>query len=123
MPRCIELMEDALASLSRGQVALPLRPVIRIPDSQNAFAVMPAYSGALEAIGAKLISVFPENHGTELESHQGAVVLFDGKRGSPMAVMDAASITAIRTAAVSGVATRLLAQEGAATLAILGAGV
>ena len=123
MEKCIELMAEALGSLSRGEVVLPLRPVIRIPDSPNAFAVMPAYSGALNAIGAKLISVFPGNHGTALDSHQGCVVLFDGKTGSPMAVMDAASITAIRTAAVSGVATKLLARKGASTLAILGAGV
>jgi len=123
MPKCIELMESALASLSRGEVILPLRPVIRIPDSQNAFAVMPTYSAALKASGAKLITVYPANHGTPLDSHQGAVLLFDGENGRLLAMMDAASITAIRTAAVSGVATRLLARENAQTLAILGAGV
>jgi ornithine cyclodeaminase len=84
---------------------------------------MPAHSRALGAIGAKLISVFPGNHGTEVDSHQGIVVLFDGQNGSPLAIMDAASITAIRTAAVSGVATRLLARRDARTLAILGSGV
>ncbi len=123
MPRCIELMEAALASLSRGEVIQPLRPVIRIPDSPNAFAVMPTYSAALRASGAKLITVYPDNHGTALESHQGIVTLFDGMNGSLLAIMDAASITAIRTAAVSAVATRLLARERADTLAILGAGV
>lgn len=123
MQRCIELMERALASLSRGEVILPLRPVLRVPDSPNAFALMPAYSKSLKAIGAKLITVYPGNHGTELDSHQGAVLLFDADRGNLLAMMDAASITAIRTAAVSGVATRLLAREDAATLAILGAGV
>lgn len=123
MPTCIELMAAALASLSRGEVTLPLRPVIRIPDSPNAFAVMPAHSASLRATGAKLISVFPGNHGTALDSHQGVVALFDGETGSVLAMMDAASITAIRTAAVSGVATRLLARENAATLVILGAGV
>lgn len=123
MPKCIDLMADALASLARGEVVLPLRPVLRIPDSPNYFAVMPAYSAALKAIGAKLISGYPGNHGTALDSHQGAVVLFDGENGSPLALMDAASITAIRTAAVSGVATRLLATPNAATLAILGSGV
>jgi len=123
MPKCIELMEAALASLARGEVQLPLRPVIRIPDSTNAFAVMPAYSASLKAIGAKLISVFPGNHGTRLDSHQGAVALFDGTNGSILALMDAASITAIRTAAVSGVATKLLARKDAKTLAMLGTGV
>lgn len=123
MPVCIELMEQAFASLARGEVILPLRPVIRIPDSANAFAVMPAYSSALRAAGAKLISVFPANHGTALDSHQGLVVLFDGTNGSPLAIMDAASITAIRTAAVSGVATRLLARGDAQSVLIVGAGV
>jgi ornithine cyclodeaminase len=123
MPKCIELMEAALASLARGAVALPLRPVIRIPESDNAFAVMPAYSASLKAIGAKMISVFPGNHGTALDSHQGAVALFDGTNGSMLSLMDAASITAIRTAAVSGVATKLLARKDATTVAILGAGV
>jgi ornithine cyclodeaminase len=123
MEKCIDLMADALVSLARGQVILPLRPVLRIPDSPSAFAVMPAYSHSLKAIGAKLISVFPGNHGTALDSHQGVVILFDGQNGSPLAMMDAASITAIRTAAVSGVATRHLARGDATTLAILGAGV
>ena len=123
MPKCIELMEQALASLTRGEVLLPLRPVLRIPDSQNAYALMPAYSKSLRAIGTKLITVFPGNHGTELDSHQGAVVLIDGERGSLKALMDAASITEIRTAAVSGVATKLLARKDAKTLAMLGTGV
>lgn len=122
MPTCIGLMEQALASLSRGEVILPLRPVIRIPDSPNAFAVMPAYSGSLRASAAKIISVYPANHGTALESHQGMVALFDGTNGKPLAIMDAFSITAIRTAAVSGVATKLLARRDANTVTILGAG-
>ena len=123
MPKCIELMESALVSLARGEVILPLRPVLRVPDSPNVFALMPAYSKALKAIGTKLITVYPGNHGTSLDSHQGVVLLFDGENGSVLAMMDAASITAIRTAAVSGVATRLLARTNATTLAILGAGV
>jgi alanine dehydrogenase len=123
MSTCIHLMEHALASLARGEVILPLRPVIRLPDSPNMFAVMPAYSGALRASAAKLITVYPGNHGTPVDSHQGLVVLFDGENGSPLAIMDAASITAIRTAAVSGVATKLLARKDVRTVAILGAGV
>lgn len=123
MPQCIALMEDALASLARGEVILPLRPVLRVPDTGNAFALMPAYSRSLGAMGAKLITVFPDNHGTELDSHQGVVMLFDAARGNLTAIVDAVSITGIRTAAVSAVATRLLAREDARTLAILGSGV
>ncbi|MEX2178878.1 MAG: ornithine cyclodeaminase family protein [Gemmatimonadaceae bacterium] len=122
MPKCIELMEDALESLARGEVVLPLRPVLRIPDTSNLFAMMPAYSSELGAIAAKLITVYPGNHDTGRSSHQGAVLLFNGEHGSLLAVMDAVAITAIRTAAVSGVATRLLAREETSTLAILGSG-
>lgn len=123
MHECIGLMEAALASLARGEVIHPLRPVVPVPDTKNAFAVMPAYSAALNAFATKIISVYPDNHGTSLDSHQGVVVLFDGERGSPVALMDASSITAIRTAAVSGVATSLLARKDAQRLTILGAGV
>ena len=82
-----------------------------------------AYLGAPPSLGLKVVSVLPGNHGTERDSHQGAVLLFDTTTGGLLAVIDASSITAIRTAAVSGLATRLLAREDAGDLAILGSGV
>ncbi len=123
MRDCIPLMADALASLSRGEVVVPLRPIMRIPNTHDVFGMMPAYSAALPVFGVKLITVFPGNHGTALDSHQGAVLLFDAKTGRLAAMLDASSITAIRTAAVSAVATRLLAREDASTLALIGSGV
>jgi ornithine cyclodeaminase/alanine dehydrogenase-like protein (mu-crystallin family) len=123
MRDCIELMASTLASLARGDAVLPLRTVIRIPESRDAFAVMPACLTNPRTIGAKIITVFPGNHGTALDSHQGAVLLFDPTNGSLAALLDATAITTIRTAAVSAVATRALARDDASTLAILGAGV
>lgn len=123
MDDCMAAMGEALAVLARGDAILPLRQVLRLPGGRGAFAAMPAYLGSSQSIGLKAITVFPGNHGTELDSHQGAVMLFEGERGRLLAVMDASSITAIRTAAVSGVATRLLAREDAGDLAILGTGV
>jgi alanine dehydrogenase len=123
MAECMDVMADALRALSRGDAILPLRTVIRIPDGPNAFGAMPAYLGTPGAIGIKVISVFPENSGVHLDSHQGAVLLFEVERGQLIAILDATAITAIRTAAVSGVATRALAREDAGDLAILGAGV
>jgi len=123
MEACMEAMAEALRSVSRGESLLPLRQVIMLPGNAGAFGSMPAYLGSPPAIGLKSITVFPGNHGTELDSHQGAVLLFETKRGSLRAVMDASSITAIRTAAVSGVATRLLARADAGDLALLGTGV
>jgi ornithine cyclodeaminase len=84
---------------------------------------MPAYLAQPPALGVKAISVFPGNLGTEYDAHQGAVLLFDVAYGRLLAMMDATEITAIRTAAVSGVATRLLARAEAADLAIIGSGV
>jgi ornithine cyclodeaminase len=85
--------------------------------------MMPAYLGETEVMGLKAISVFPGNHATDYDSHQGAVLLYETKNGRLLAMIDASKITAIRTAAVSGVATRLLARKDAACVAILGSGV
>src|SRR5947209_4431545 len=123
MAECISVMEDALAALARGQAQLPLRQVLMLPDGRGAFAAMPGHLATPAALGIKVISVFPGNHGTEYDSHQGAVLLFETERGRLLAIMDASSITAIRTAAVSALATRALARPDAGTLALLGTGV
>ncbi len=123
MSECLDLMAEALKALARGAAILPLRQVIALPDKSGLLAVMPSYSGNLPAMGVKIISVFPGNLGSELDSHQGAVLLFETERGRLLAILDASEITAIRTAAVSGVATRLLAREDATDLVILGSGV
>ena len=125
MSECIDVMADALTSVGEGTSILPLRTVIRLPDSVNAFASMPAVMGTGQSasIGAKLITVFPGNDATPYDSHIGVVLLFDAHHGALLAIADASSITSIRTAAVSGLATRLLANEDASELALFGAGV
>ncbi|MFI5243670.1 MAG: ornithine cyclodeaminase family protein [Gemmatimonadales bacterium] len=125
MRECIEVMAHALRSVTEEKSILPLRTVIRLPDTPNAFACMPAVLGAgpSAALGAKIITVFPGNDATPYDSHIGVVLLFDAEHGALLAIADASSVTAIRTAAVSGVATRVLAREDASELAILGAGV
>lgn len=120
---CIEQMAAALKAVSASRVVQPLRTILRLPGQQAFFGVMPAYAGDGETLGAKLISVFPENHGTALASHQGVIVLFSAADGRLEAIIDAAEVTAIRTAAASAVATDALARPEATTLAILGSGV
>jgi alanine dehydrogenase len=122
MGECVEVMEAALASLARGEVLLPLRQITWLPDGRSALATMPAYAGHLGAVGVKVITVFPGNEGTDLDAHQGAVLLFEAERGRPLLLCDATEVTAIRTAAVSGVATKHLAREDATDVAILGSG-
>jgi ornithine cyclodeaminase len=124
MHECITVMADALMALANGQVHLPLRMVVRPPEAAGVMALMPAHvAGDSAALGVKVINVFNGNPAKSKDSHQGAVLLFDAETGEPLAMMNASAITAIRTAAVSGVATRLLAREDADDLAIIGSGV
>ena len=126
MGECIEVMAEALSALSRGEALQPLRQAHWLPDRRGLLGVMP---GALwdgdggTVLGIKVITVFPGNHERGEESHLGSVLLFEGDMGKPVASLDAAAVTEIRTAAVSGLATRLLAREDAGDLALLGSGV
>jgi ornithine cyclodeaminase len=121
MGECIDVMAEALAALTRGDAVMPLRGMAGVPDQAGLLAWMPSLLPPAGVLGIKVISVFP-NEGTELESHQGAILLFEDQQGQLLALVDASEVTAIRTAAVSGLATRLLAREDADDLAILGSG-
>jgi ornithine cyclodeaminase len=124
MRDCIELMADALSALARGEIFQPLRTIIRPPEASGLLGLMPAYrAGEHGAFGMKAICVFPGNPAIGKDAHQGAVMLFSRETGELTALMNASEITATRTAAVSAVATRLLAREDAHQLAIIGAGV
>jgi len=123
MDECIDAMAEALAGYSSGADVQPLRTATWLPERHGLVGLMPAYVGGLDAPGVKVVTVFPGNHGTRYDSHQGAVLLFEGRHGSLLAVIDAGEVTAIRTAAASGAATRVLARSDAGELAILGSGV
>jgi ornithine cyclodeaminase len=124
MADCVEAMADVLAALARGEALQPLRAVLRPDGSPGLMAIMPSWRGGPEAAyGLKAVGVFHDNPRQGLDAHQGSVTLFSGATGQPLAVMNASAVTAIRTAAVSGVATRLLARADAGDLAIVGAGV
>jgi ornithine cyclodeaminase len=129
MGECIEAVAGALLALAEERALQPLRQVLWLPDRSGLLVTMPggiapaAGGGEEGVLGVKTISVFPDNPAHGEESHQGLVVLFDAVRGKPFALVDAASVTAIRTAAASAVATRALAREDADELAILGTGV
>ena len=113
MNECIPIMEQALMNLGRGEGINPLRPVMFLPEKVGALGMMPAYLGEPPAMGAKIVSVMPKNYGTKYDSHQGVVLLFENEHGSLLAMVDASEITAIRTAAVSALATRLPARPDA----------
>ena len=124
MKECIALMREALVKLAAGEVHQPLRTIVRPPDAAGVMGLMPSYVGGEQAAyGLKTVCIFPGNPAQGKDAHQGAVLLFSAETGELLALMNASAITAIRTAAVSGVATDLLAREDACDLAIVGAGV
>ena len=124
MRDCIDLMADALGSLARGEMYMPLRTLVRPPDEESFLVVMPSHRGGDRRLwGLKTITLFPSNPSRGLDMHQGFVALFDGETGQVRGILSTSAITAVRTAAVSGLATRLLARPDARTVAIIGAGV
>ena len=115
----IEAMSAALADLSAGRAEGP--PRIAVRSAHGLLAAMPGRAAGL--LGAKLVTVFPENAARGLPGHQAVIALFAASTGELRALLDGTAITAARTAAVSAVATRLLARPDARVLAIVGAGV
>ena len=111
----------AMAGVSRREPQLPLRQAIPL-GTEDKFGVMPGALGGDKAYGAKLLSLFPRNPDRGLSSHAGVMLVFDRETGLPKACLDASVLTALRTAAASAAATRLLARPDARRLAIIGAG-
>ncbi len=124
MPSCITAMREVLADLARDQLYNPLRFVTRPPDADTFFGFMPAYRGGASPVySLKEVVIAPANHGRGLDPHQGTVILHDGVTGVLLAVLNASAITEIRTAAVSALATQLLARPESRRVAVIGSGV
>jgi ornithine cyclodeaminase len=118
---CADVMRQALADLARGQIQQPLRTVVRPRDAAGFMGLMPAYSPG--GYGLKALVITPGNPAVGKDTHQGGVLLFAADTGEPLALVNASAVTEIRTAAVSAVATGLLARPGAGDLAVIGTGV
>lgn len=120
--RLIEWMREAMVAVSRREVELPLRQALVLPDAMGAVGMMPGYvGGAIQAAGVKLVSLVPPER-RKGSSHLGLMVLYDADGLLPVAVLCGATVTAIRTSAVTAVATDALARKAARVLAVLGAG-
>ncbi len=119
----IDALAEAMVDLSAGRASVPNRVAARVDERDGFLAAMPGYTPSAHALAGKLVTLFPHNAASGLPSHQAVIVVFDPADGRPAALLDGTAITAIRTGAGSALATRLLARENAATLAILGTGV
>lgn len=123
MADCIDAMRDAMIALSHGGVAMPPRIISALPDGTGYFACMPGSCSRPAVDGAKVVTLLPGNPAAGRPAIQGVVLLFDHATGAPVALLDGAEITALRTAAVSGLATQLLAREDARSHGVFGNGV
>ena len=124
MPSAIEAMKDAFVAIANGGVLMPNRTHMDIAAEQGVTLVMPSYiSGDNEALAVKVVSVFPNNATKGLARIQAAVNVFDPATGQPIALIEGSALTGIRTAAVSGAATDLIAGDNTPVLGIVGAGV
>jgi ornithine cyclodeaminase len=119
----IDAVQYAFVQLSDGQAEVPLRTSLHVPPQEGVTLFMPAYLSQSGALGAKIVSVFPQNPNRGLPTLHALVVVVDARTGQPAAIMDGTYLTALRTGAASGVATRLLARAGARVAAVCGAGV
>ncbi len=117
----IPAMGRALAAFSAGQITQPVRTIVGIPAHAAFYGIMPVADSTM--LGTKLVTVYPGNAALGRPTHQAIIQLFDAETGTPLAVLDGRLITEMRTAAVSALATQLLAAPNARTLAILGSGV
>ncbi|HST35573.1 MAG TPA: ornithine cyclodeaminase family protein [Allosphingosinicella sp.] len=118
---CVPLMREAMIALSEGRTRQLLRSILDLPEGR-AFGSMLGAMLDDGTFGAKLVSVYPDNFAKGGPSHQGVVMLFDPQTGAPAAILEAGTITAIRTAAASAAATDALARTDATRLAVLGYG-
>ena len=123
MDECIDAMEPAMIAATTGTISMPPRLVAKLIDESGTLVLMPGSSTELDAFGAKVINLIPDNPARGLPAIQGFIALFDYATGTPVAIIDGAEVTAIRTAAASGLATRLLARRDAHTCGIFGNGV
>lgn len=123
MVDAIEAVEGAFIALSTGKAYAPVRLSLPVPEQNAAIHYMPAYLPTSAALGAKIVSTFPHNPEIGKATVQAVLVVSDPSTGETLAIMEGGYLTALRTAAASGVASRHLARPDARVVAIFGAGV
>ncbi|MCA6091405.1 ornithine cyclodeaminase family protein [Streptomyces sp. SCA3-4] len=118
----IDALAVAMADLSADRASAPDRVAALVPEREGLLAAMPGYVPSAAVLMSKLVSLFPQNAGTPLPTHQAVIMVFDPDTGEPTALLDGTAITAARTAACSALSARLLARENSTVLAVLGTG-
>ncbi len=122
MHKAVELMREAFLQLSNGGATVPMRTIIENLSHTGRALFMPSYSSAFGLFGLKMVTVFESNESADLPIIQGKVLVTDARNGSPLAILDAEYLTALRTGAASGLASDVLARKDSTVLALFGTG-
>ncbi|NQT80463.1 MAG: hypothetical protein HQ555_08760 [Candidatus Aminicenantes bacterium] len=122
MAEAIKTVKKAFIQLSSGKADVPLRTQIQVKKQSGATLFMPAYLAESEAMGAKIVSIFPNNQSKKLPTIHAVVIVVETETGRPLSIMDGTYLTALRTGAASGVATDFLSRQDSRVAAIFGAG-
>ena len=127
MSQAIEAMKQAFAALTDGRAIVPRRTHLPIARNAGISLIMPSFvddaDPHAQALAVKVVSLFDHNQARGLARIQAAVVVIEPDTGRPIALLEGATLTAIRTAAASGAATDLMARQDSRRLALFGAGV
>lgn len=123
MDRMIEILESAFSELAAGSAVMPQRTAVADADVNGWYAFMPAQLKSMGALGVKSVTVYKDNPARGMPATLATIVLMDAQTGQTVAVMDGGYITAMRTGAVSGLATKYLARADSKTAGVMGAGV
>ncbi len=122
MAEAIEVVKDAFVQLSSKQAQSPVRSSLTLKSPGEVALIMPAYLGKTKALGAKMVSVIPQNPQRGLPAVQALVVLFSASSGGPLAILEGTCLTQVRTGAATGAATQMLSRSNSRKLALFGAG-
>ena len=123
MKEVIELMKQLFPLVTKGQVTMPERAVVELAEGRDSVLFMPAYLPDIQGLGVKIVSIFPNNPSRELPTISAKILLNDPDTGEIVCIMDGSTVTALRTAAVSALATDILSLRHAQSLTIFGSGV
>lgn len=123
MRAAVELMKTAFLELSEGRAQAPVRTAVEVDDQHSAMLMMPGFVPAEQALGFKVVDFFPGNPAIGLPTINAIVCLIDARTGEPLGIMEGGYVTALRTGAVSGAASDLMARPDSKVLAVIGAGV
>jgi ornithine cyclodeaminase/alanine dehydrogenase-like protein (mu-crystallin family) len=122
MVKAIAAMRQAFIAYSEDRAIMPLRNSLALPEHNGRYLVMPSSAVGCEVLSAKAISLYNGNPIKGLPNIQGAIIVFEASTGKPLALLEASTLTALRTGAASGLATNILANPAAKTAAIFGSG-